>query len=51
MSLPVPYVALSRVADEARVSLGGLSPFAAKVRPDNNYPAMFSRITKWSSKP
>lgn len=43
----LPYVALSRVVAEARVSLGGLSPFSAKIRPDNNYPAIFSRINKW----
>lgn len=45
----LPYVALSRVADEATVSLNGFLPSSARVRPDPNYPAILNRITGWSN--
>lgn len=44
----LPYVALSRVADEANVMMG-VSSWAAKVRPDPAYPPIFSRIINWSN--
>jgi len=44
----LPYVALSRVADEANVSLAGFLPSSARVRPDPAYPAIFNRIQAWS---
>lgn len=44
----LPYVALSRVADEANVSLAGLLPSSARVRPDSAYPGIFNRIKGWS---
>lgn len=43
----LPYVALSRVADESNLRLSGLSAFAARVRPDHAYGPILSRITKW----
>ena len=47
----LPYVALSRVADEANVSLAGFLPSSARVRPDPAYPGIFNRIQAWSVKP
>lgn len=46
----LPYVALSRVADESTVSLAGFSASSARVRPDHAYPGIFSRIESWSVK-
>ena len=45
----LPYVALSRVADEATVSLNGFLPSSARVRPDPNYPAILNRIMGWGN--
>ena len=44
----IPYVALSRVADESNVSLAGFLPSSARVRPDPAYPGIFNRIQAWS---
>ena len=44
----LPYVALSRVADEANVSLAGFLPSSARVRPDPAYPGIYNRIQAWS---
>lgn len=44
----LPYVALSRVSDEADVSLAGFLPSSARVRPDPAYPGIFNRIRGWS---
>lgn len=46
----LPYVALSRVSNEANVSLNGFPPSSARVRPDPAYPAIFNRILAWSTK-
>ena len=46
----LPYVALSRVSDEANVSLAGFLPSSARVRPDPAYPGIFNRIQAWSTK-
>ena len=46
----LPYVALSRVADESNVSLAGFRPSSARVRPDPAYPGIFNRIQAWSTK-
>jgi hypothetical protein len=44
----LPYVALSRVADGSAITLGGFTMDDTPVRPDDAYPAIYSRICKWS---
>lgn len=43
----LPYVALSRVSDEADIRMA-VPPSLARVRPDVSYPPVWSRIQNWS---
>jgi len=47
----LPYVALSRVSDEADISLSDRSITGMPVRPDPAYPPIINRLKTWAQAP